>query len=65
MCNLTNIAKTVGVNKMVPTVSVPYPLGNPQLRPDDEWALLYHRTGVALDALETDVDGQTIFPVKI
>ena len=65
MCNLTNIAKTVGVNKMVPTVSVPYPLGNPQLLPDDEWALRYHRTGVALDALETDVDGQTIFPVKI
>jgi len=50
---------------MVPTVSVPYPLGNPQLRPDDEWALRYHRTGVALDALETDVSEQTIFPVKI
>jgi len=65
MCNLTNIALSVGVNRLVPTVSVPYPLGNPLLRPEDEWALRYHRVGVALDALETEVNGQTIFPVKI
>ena len=65
MCNLTNIAKTVGSNRMVPTVSVPYPLGNPQLQPEDEWKMRYHRTGVALDALEKAVDDQTIFPVKI
>jgi glycine reductase len=65
MCNLTNIAKTVGVNRMVPTVSVPYPLGNPLLQPEDEWALRRHRVGVALDALETNVAEQTIFPVKI
>jgi glycine reductase len=65
MCNLTNIAKTVGGNRMVPTVSVPYPLGNPQLQPKDEWALRLHRVGVALDALETNVTEQTIFPVKI
>ncbi len=65
MCNLTNIAKTVGSNRMVPTVSVPYPLGNPLLQPADEWALRYHRVGVALDALETEVKEQTIFSVKI
>ena len=65
MCNLTNIARTVGSNRMVPTVSVPYPLGNPQLQPADEWALRYHRVGVALNALETEVTEQTIFPVKL
>ncbi len=65
MCNLTNIAKTVGVNRMVPTVSVPYPLGNPLLQPEDEWALRYHRVGVALNALETEVQEQTVFPVKL
>ncbi len=65
MCNLINIAKTVGVNRMVPTVSVPYPLGNPQLQPEDEWALRYHRVGVALDSLETEISEQTVFPVKI
>ena len=65
MCNLINIARTVGVNRMVPTVSVPYPLGNPQLQPEDEWALRYHRVGVALDSLETEISEQTVFSVRI
>ena len=65
MCNLTNIAKTVGSNRMVPTVSVPYPLGIPQLQTEEEWKMRYHRTGVALDALETAVEEQTLFPVKL
>lgn len=65
MCNLTNIAKTVGSNRIVPTISVPYPLGNPQLQPEEEWAMRLHRVGVALDALETNVTEQTIFPVKL
>ena len=65
MCNLTNIAKTVGVNRIVPTVSVPCPLGNPDLQPEDEWALRYHRVGVAQSSLETPITEQTVFPVKI
>lgn len=65
MCNLTNIAKTVGSNRIVPTISVPYPLGNPQLLPEEEWAMRLHRVGVALDSLETNVTEQTIFPVKL
>ena len=65
MANLTNIAKTVGVNRIVPTVSVPYPLGNPQLLPEDEWKMRQHRVGVALDSLEKEISEQTIFPVKL
>lgn len=65
ICNLVNIAKTVGVNRIVPGVAVPYPLGNPKLSPEDEWKLRYHRVGVALDALETDIEEQTVFTVKI
>lgn len=65
MCNLLNIAKTVGSNRIVPTISVPYPLGNPQLQPEEEWAMRRHRVGVAIDALETAVSEQTIFPVKL
>jgi betaine reductase len=65
MANLLPIAKTVGANKMVPTISIPYPLGNPNSPKDEQWKLRYHRVGVALDALATDVSEQTIFPVKI
>ena len=65
MCNLTNIALSVGANRIVPTVSVPYPLGNPALPEADQTALRLHRVGVALDALETEITEQTVFRVTI
>ncbi|KUK42146.1 MAG: betaine reductase complex component subunit beta [Thermovirga sp.] len=65
LCNLLDVAKSVGVNKMVQTVSVPYPLGDPEMSPEEEWKLRYHRVGVALDALTKEVEDQTVFPTKI
>jgi len=64
MCNLIDVAKTVGANRMVQTVSVPYPLGDPELSPEAEWQLRTCRVGVALDALATDVKEPTVFPTK-
>ena len=32
MCNLIPVATTVGANRMVPTISIPYPLGDPSSR---------------------------------
>lgn len=65
MCNLLDVAKTVGSNRMVPTVSVPYPLGDPQLSKEAEWALRYHRVGVALDSLATEISEPKVFKVSI
>ena len=65
MCNLIDVAKTVGSNRMVPTVSVPYPLGDPQLPKEQEWALRLHRVGVALDSLAEDITEPKVFPVKL
>ena len=65
MCNLIPVAMTVGANKIVPTISIPYPLGNPKTSLDEQWRLRYHRVGVALDALATPITEQTIFKVKI
>lgn len=65
MANILPIALTVGANKMVPTISIPYPLGDPNTSPEEQWKLRYHRVGVALDALTTDVTEQTVFKVKI
>lgn len=65
MCNLIPVAITVGANKIVPTVSIPYPLGNPDLSEEEQWKLRYHRVGVALDALTEDIKEQTVFKVKI
>ena len=65
MCNLIPVAVTVGSNKIVPTISIPYPLGDPQTPKELQWKLRYHRVGVALDALTADIEEQTIFKVKI
>lgn len=65
MCNLIDVAKTVGSNRIVPTVSVPYPLGDPTLSKDEEWALRYHRVGVALDSLAKDIEAPEVFKVNI
>ena len=65
MCNLIPVATTVGSNKIVPTISIPYPLGDPATSKEQQWKLRYHRVGVALDALTEDVKEQTVFKVKI
>ena len=64
MCNLIPVAKTVGSNKIVPTISIPYPLGDPNTSKEEQWKLRHHRVEVALEALTQDVKEQTIFKVK-
>ena len=63
MCNLVPVAKTVGSNRIVPTISIPYPLGDPDTPKEEQWKLRYHRTKVALEALATDIKEQTVFKV--
>lgn len=65
MCNLVPVSKTVGANRIVPTISIPYPLGDPGTSKEDQWKLRYHRTKVAVEALGTDVEEQTVFKVNI
>ena len=65
MCNLIPVAKTVGSNRIVPTISIPYPLGDPATPEEDQWKLRYHRTKVAVESLATDIEEQTVFKVNI
>lgn len=65
MCNLVPVSLTVGANRIVPTISIPYPLGDPNTPKEEQWKLRYHRVGVALDALATDIKEQTVFKVRI
>lgn len=65
MANLIPVAKTVGVNRLVPTISIPYPLGDPNTPKEEQYKLRYHRVGVALDALTADIGEPEVFKVKI
>lgn len=64
MCTIVPISKTVGANRIVPTIAIPHPLGNPNLSKEDEKALRRKLVEVALKALETPVEDQTVFEVK-
>ena len=65
MANLIPVARTVGVNRIVPTISIPYPLGDPATPKEVQHALRYHRVGVALDALSTEIEEPRLFEVKV
>jgi betaine reductase len=61
MCTVVPISLTVGANRIVPTVAIPHPLGNPALSPEDEKALRRKLVEKALRALQTEVEDQTVF----
>ena len=63
LCNLVPVAKTVGANKIVPTISIPYPFGDPSTSREDQYKLRYKLVRRALDALTEDVKEQTVFAV--
>ncbi|MBQ6649834.1 MAG: glycine/betaine/sarcosine/D-proline family reductase selenoprotein B [Atopobiaceae bacterium] len=61
VCTVTPISLTVGANRIVPAVAIPYPLGNPALGPAEEKRLRRTIVEKALVALATPVDGQVVF----
>ena len=63
MCTVTPISLTVGANRIVPTIAIPHPLGNPALSHEEEKALRRKLVERALEALTTEVEDQTIFEV--
>ena len=61
VCTVTPISMTVGANRIVPAIAIPHPLGNPALDPAEEKELRRHIVEKVMEALTTEVDGQTIF----
>lgn len=61
MCTVVPISLTVGANRIVPTIAIPHPLGNPNLDKDREYELRYKLVEKALKALETEIDEQKVF----
>ena len=60
-CTVTPISMTVGANRIVPTIAIPHPLGNPALEKEEEYKLRRELVEKALVALQTEVEDQTIF----
>jgi glycine reductase len=61
MCTITPISLSVGANRIVPTVAIPYPIGDPNLPPEKEKEMRRELVLKALKALEEPIRNQTIF----
>ena len=61
MCTIVPISLTVGANRIVPTIAIPHPLGNPSLTIEEEKDIRRNLLTRALKALETEVTEQTVF----
>jgi len=64
VCTVTPISLTVGANRIVPAVAIPYPLGNPFVSKEEEKQIRRRILDTALEALTTEVSVQTVFEVK-
>ena len=58
------ISMTVGANRIVPAVAIPYPLGSPKLSEVEEKKLRRSIVEQALAALETEIDDQKVFSAE-
>lgn len=58
---ITPIAQTLGVLRIVPGIAIPHVLGNPALTPEEEKVLRRGIVERALWALQSEVEGPTIF----
>jgi len=61
ICSIVPISKTVGANRIVPSVAIPHPLGDPAKTPAEEKAIRRALVEKALAALETAITEQTVF----
>jgi glycine reductase len=61
MATITTISESVGANRIVPTVAIPHPVGNPSLKPEDEKTLRKAMVKRAVDALATEITEPTHF----
>jgi glycine reductase len=61
MCSIVPISLTVGANRIIPTIAIPHPLGDPIKSPEEEKALRRKLVERALKAAQAEVHQQTVF----
>ena len=61
MSTIITISESVGANRIVPTIAIPYPVGNPKISAKDEEALRIDLVNRAVKALGTEVKEQSFF----
>lgn len=61
VCTVVPISKTIGANRIVPAIGIPYPLGDPTEGEEESRKIRDEIVEKSLEALETPVTEQTVF----
>ena len=61
ICAIVPIALTVGANRIVRAVAIPYPTGDPRVEKKEEIEIRENLLKKALDALCAKIEEQTVF----
>ena len=61
IATIVPISVTIGANRIVPAVAIPYPLGNPDLSKTEEINLRLNLVKKSLRALQSEIKELTVF----
>ena len=61
ICSIVSISKTVGAHRIVPSMAIPLPLGDPAKSPAEELAIRHALVEKALEAQETEPSEQQVW----
>lgn len=61
ICTIVPISQTVGANRIIPAIAIPYPMGDPTKTLGEEKVLRRAIVEKALKALQTPITEQTVF----
>lgn len=61
ICTVVPISKTIGANRIVPAIGIPYPLGDPTQGEEKSYKIREKLVKTALHALTVPIEGQTVF----
>lgn len=61
MATVVPISLTIGANRIIPGVGIPYPIGDAAQSEADSYKIRLSMVKRALRALQTPVEGQTVF----
>ena len=61
ICTVVPISLTIGANRIIPAVGIPYPLGDPTLGEETSYKIRRKLLEKALLALQTEIEDQTVF----
>lgn len=61
ICTVVPISLTIGANRIIPAIGIPYPLGNPNLLEEESKKIRRNLVERALKSLQTEISDQTVF----